>query len=96
VRAGDTWIALPLSWAKLTNAMSLPWPMNSVSLPCRKDGRLVTAQRGHRLEQHRLAGDRGFLGERVPQLRQQMHRGQRDDQQGHRQHRDGCHGEPGQ
>ena len=37
-RFADTWIAWPLSWQKLTNAMSVPWPMNSVSLPCRKDG----------------------------------------------------------
>jgi hypothetical protein len=38
-RLADTWIAGPLSDAKSTNAMSVPCPMNRVSLPWRKDGR---------------------------------------------------------
>ena len=52
----------------------------------RSAGRLVPAQRGDRLQQHGLAAVGSGLGERVAQLRQQVHRGRDEGRHGHGHH----------
>src|ERR1700748_1425205 len=127
VRLAFTAMAPLFSVAKSTYAISVPCPMNSVSLPSRNEGirllrlvsatttsdenrrlaareergdqaapfgqvahdleraagRLVAAEVGDRLQDDRLAADGGGFRERVPQLRQQVNRGEHHDQHDH-------------